>query len=75
MLIIDDSPNKGISHLPWWLGYPIPTTLGPVIRFQADGHELEMVYEAMRTAHLFKGRVKVGEDKQIPTKKRRVPKK
>ena len=64
MLVIGDKETK----IMWWLGYPIPENLGPVVKLQVDGHELEMLYRAMETAYIGDGGRVVF--KQIPNKKR-----
>lgn len=38
-------------HYQWHVGEPIPVTDARVVTFQADGDELEMIYQAMRDTH------------------------
>lgn len=48
MLYIETQSGEKIE---WHLGDPIPS-VSRVCKMQADGHELSMVLEAMRTAHI-----------------------
>lgn len=36
----------------WHLGEAIPSNLSRIVQFQADGHELQMILEAMRYAYV-----------------------
>lgn len=46
MLYITDKQNKII----WYVGTVFPVLTGNVITFQADGHELEVILDALKRA-------------------------
>ena len=62
MLCIKETNEVSAWHTTiWHLGDPIPDQkLYPVVTFEADGHELLMILEAMRTARIYKNNVVVG---------------
>lgn len=43
------------AEYDWWIGYPIPTTIGYYCTLEASGHELTMILEAMRRAYVGPG--------------------
>ena len=42
--------TQGKKETRWHVGEPLPTITSPVIEFQADGHELLVILNALRQA-------------------------
>ena len=58
----------------WWIGCPTEDlNHDTVMDFRASGHELEMIYRAMETAHIGEGN-RVVLHEPVPEKKGKVSK-
>ena len=52
MLVIREAKKP---YKVWHVNEPVPDFYGPVVDFQADGHELELILLAMESGYDYKG--------------------